>query len=156
MKYKILLLLPAIVAAVVAGYLMNRTYEEGRAEEVGVTNGAAESEYNAAAGAYAIAVPDDIYYTEPVESVVFSHQSHAVDIQFKCSDCHEGLFQTQAGIVQSQPDFNMQGLAEGKYCGSCHTGTSGAAFASDTQCARCHLGVTGYEEQQEQSSDKEG
>ena len=33
-------------------------------------------------------LPEDIYYTKPVESVVFSHQTHAVDLGFKCTGCH--------------------------------------------------------------------
>jgi c(7)-type cytochrome triheme protein len=83
----------------------------------------------------------DIIYTKPVKSVLFSHKSH-VGMGLDCNACHEKIFPMEALSVQKKADFNMKGLYEKKYCGSCHA-KDGMAFASDTQCARCHTGVKG-------------
>jgi c(7)-type cytochrome triheme protein len=81
----------------------------------------------------------DVIYTEPVKAVIFSHKVHAEDMGMGCDMCHAGLFEMASLSAQSNEDFTMQGLYDGKYCGSCHNGQF--AFASDTQCARCHIGV---------------
>ena len=78
-----------------------------------------------------------ILYTKPLESVIFSHASHAQK-EFSCATCHSGLFEMKALEAQKNKDFIMDSLYKGKYCGACHNGK--AAFAADTQCARCHLG----------------
>lgn len=139
---RILLAVPVIIAAMAVGFILYRgegvAEGQGPVEPVDVNNG------SAAADAYG--VPDDIYFTEPVEAVVFSHQTHAVDMQFKCDDCHGTQFEMKAHSAESEPDFNMAGLAEGKYCGSCHSAETQVAFPSDTQCARCHVGVKGMAE----------
>jgi len=84
----------------------------------------------------------DVLYSKPVKSVLFSHDLHAVEMGFGCESCHDGLFEMASLAAEGKPDFNMQGLYDGKYCGGCHNGEM--AFASDTQCARCHIGVKGY------------
>ncbi|HIJ60373.1 MAG TPA: hypothetical protein HPP56_07170 [Nitrospirae bacterium] len=81
----------------------------------------------------------DILYTKPVKSVLFSHQTHS---KISCDKCHSGLFEMKALSAQNNPDFNMDALYKGKYCGACHNGK--VAFASNTQCARCHGGVKEY------------
>ena len=101
------------------------------------------------------AVPGNIVYTRSVRSVIFSHQTHAIELEFKCDSCHGGLFQMKANSVEDRPGFNMKGLSEGQYCGSCHSSKSQVAFSSDTQCARCHQGVKGLERVQ-QSGNSEG
>ena len=78
-----------------------------------------------------------ILYTKPLESVIFSHASHAQK-EFSCATCHSGLFEMKAMEAQKNKDFIMDSLYKGKYCGACHDGKK--AFAADTQCARCHLG----------------
>lgn len=81
----------------------------------------------------------DILYTEPVKSVLFSHDVHeGID----CESCHDDVFEMKALAAQEADDFNMEALYQGKYCGFCHDGAT--AFASDTRCASCHLGVKGY------------
>lgn len=83
--------------------------------------------------------PDkDIYYTKPVKSVIFSHKVH-VEKGLSCTICHPGTFEMQALKAQESSDFNMKGLAAGKYCGVCHNGTM--AFSSQSRCASCHTGV---------------
>jgi len=114
------------------------------AEEINLASGD-QYEETAAAISDQYGVPGDILYTEPVETVAFSHKTHAVEQEFKCGTCHGGIFQMKAKTVQSRPDFNMQGMAAGKYCGSCHSSEHEVAFGSDSQCARCHIGVTGLE-----------
>ena len=84
----------------------------------------------------------DIVYTKPVKGVIFSHKLHVDDRGLGCDMCHSGLFEPSALKAQEKPDFVMESLYKGKYCGSCHNGTM--AFASNTQCARCHIGVKGY------------
>lgn len=144
---RIILLLPVLFATAAVGFILYRNLN--LAEAISVSSSAETIYLNAAdnnyAGSVANIVPKDIFYTQAVKSVVFSHQTHAVDLGFKCDTCHGSLFQMKAGNVESQPDFNMKGLAEGKYCGSCHSSSNHAAFSTDTQCARCHSGVKGLE-----------
>lgn len=83
-----------------------------------------------------------ILYTEPIRSVLFTHQSHIVENKLTCDECHSGLFEMEALKVQGKKDFNMESLYKGKYCGACHNGKK--AFASDSQCARCHIRVSGF------------
>lgn len=85
---------------------------------------------------------EDIYYTEPLKSVLFSHDLHVEQMGFECESCHMGTFTMKAKAAQKNDDFTMQALYDGKYCGMCHDGSM--AFASDTQCATCHVGVKGY------------
>ena len=134
-------ILPILLASLAAAFIVYHGLSV--AEETTISSGGAGDQYGAAASQYA--VPEDIVYASPVESVTFSHQVHAVDLGLACSSCHTGIFQMKAHNVEAQPDFNMKGLAEGKYCGSCHSSSNSAAFASDTQCARCHSGVKGLE-----------
>lgn len=82
----------------------------------------------------------DILYTEPVKSVIFSHEIHADG--FGCESCHTGMFKMESLAAQKNKDFTMNSLYQGEYCGACHDGDT--AFASDTRCATCHLGVKGY------------
>lgn len=131
---RILILIPVLLVTAAVGFLLYRG--PSFAEEVSVTDGGSSKGQN---------IPQDIFYTKSVKSVVFSHQTHAVDLGFKCDTCHTSVFQMKAHYVETQPDFNMEGLADGKYCGSCHSSSNKAAFSSDTQCARCHRGVKGLE-----------
>ena len=84
----------------------------------------------------------EIVYSKPVKSVLFSHKSHA-GMGLDCNACHDKIFQMEALSVQNKADFNMKGLYDKKYCGSCHA-KDGMAFPSDTQCARCHIGTKGF------------
>lgn len=83
----------------------------------------------------------DILYTKPVKSVLFSHKTHVEQKGLTCDMCHSGSFEMQSFRAQENPDFNMESLYQGKYCGACHNGTM--AFASNTRCASCHTGVKG-------------
>ncbi|HEX8960756.1 MAG TPA: cytochrome c3 family protein [Geobacteraceae bacterium] len=83
----------------------------------------------------------EIIYTKPVKSVEFSHKTHVDKKGLTCDMCHAGTFEMQALKAQENPDFNMESLYQGKYCGTCHNGTM--AFAANTRCASCHSGVKG-------------
>ncbi|WP_298036496.1 c(7)-type cytochrome triheme domain-containing protein [uncultured Desulfuromonas sp.] len=83
----------------------------------------------------------DIYYTEPVKAILFSHKAHG-ETGLECESCHTGLFGMEALAAQKGKDFTMAALYDGQYCGACHDGDT--AFASDTRCATCHVGVKGY------------
>lgn len=138
-----LILLSALLFSVAAvGFVLYSNPHQG--EEIKVASGA-QYEETVTASSDAYGVPADILYTRPVATVAFSHQTHAVEQGFKCSTCHSGIFQMKAQTVASKSDFNMKGLASGKYCGSCHSAEHDVAFATSDQCARCHIGVTGLE-----------
>ncbi|MHB0866478.1 MAG: c(7)-type cytochrome triheme domain-containing protein [Thermoleophilia bacterium] len=146
-----LVLLPVLLASLAVGFILYRgtnfASDVGFAEEVSVTSessGAGAGQYDPGRSA----VPADIFYTRDVQAVVFSHESHAVKLQLKCDACHTSIFRMEAHQVESKADFNMAGLAKGKYCGSCHSGKDSGAFASDSQCARCHIGVKGLEQKE--------
>lgn len=147
-----LIILPVLLVSMAVGFVVYRS--PGFAEDISMADGA-QSVYQGPAedisirtGGAQSSVPADIYYTESVKSVIFSHKVHAVDAGYKCTTCHDGIFQMKAKNVEGKPDFNMKGLADGKYCGMCHSSKNKAAFSSDTQCARCHVGVKGLEQEQ--------
>jgi c(7)-type cytochrome triheme protein len=85
----------------------------------------------------------EIVYTKPVKGVVFSHKLHVKELGLPCESCHTTIFEMEAFKSQRNPDFNMDSLYKGKYCGACHNGQT--AFASNTKCATCHVGVKGLE-----------
>ncbi|MFN4132644.1 MAG: cytochrome c3 family protein, partial [Caldimicrobium sp.] len=89
----------------------------------------------------------EIIYTKPVRGVIFSHKYHVKELGLSCDSCHSGLFEMQALKSQENPDFNMEALYKGKYCGACHDGK--VAFASNTKCASCHIGVKGLKKFQQ-------
>jgi len=85
---------------------------------------------------------ETIIFTKPVKAVIFEHKTH-VGQGLECDSCHgDGLFKMATGSAEAQPDFTMQALYDGKYCGACHDGAT--AFASNTRCTVCHIGVKGY------------
>ena len=143
-----IIVLPVLLISLAVGFVLYRG--SSSAEEISVMAGA-QSVYQDPSAAKS-SIPKDILYTKSVKSVVFSHQTHASELEYKCSVCHSGLFQMKAKSVESSPDFNMKGLAEGKYCGTCHSSKNNVAFSSDTQCARCHIGVKGLEKEKERNS----
>jgi c(7)-type cytochrome triheme protein len=85
----------------------------------------------------------EIVYTKPVKGVLFSHKLHVKELGLPCESCHTAIFEMEALKSQRNPDFNMDSLYKGKYCGACHNGQT--AFASNTKCATCHVGVKGLE-----------
>lgn len=135
--------LPVLIVSLAVGFIM--IYRDlSLAGEMDQTAAATADEISISTGSEP-AVPGDICYTEKVESVVFSHQKHAVELGFDCMTCHSDIFQMDAYSVETEDDFDMSGLHEGKYCGSCHSSETQVAFPTDTQCARCHRGVKGAE-----------
>jgi len=66
----------------------------------------------------------------------FSHQTHTVDAGLSCDACHDDIFPMEEGATGKAGDFTMKSFKEGKYCGSCHDGST--AFDSATQCGSCH------------------
>lgn len=87
-----------------------------------------------------ISAGGEILFTKPVKAVIFSHDTHSE--AFECESCHSGLFEMEALAAQKKPDFTMESLYKGQYCGACHDGET--AFASNTRCATCHIGVKGF------------
>lgn len=69
-------------------------------------------------------------------SSTFSHESHVEGMGFECEACHDGIFEMEAGAMTASPDFSMDAIYEGNYCGACHDGDT--AFASDDDCTSCH------------------
>lgn len=60
--------------------------------------------------------------------VRFPHEVHTEWLD--CSNCHDGLFATQAGATP----MTMLAILSGEYCGRCH----GAVAFPLTECNRCH------------------
>lgn len=65
-------------------------------------------------------------------AVMFPHWIHRM--QFRCSVCHDAIFQMKAG----GDAITMDDISKGKYCGTCHNGKTAFAVGFDT-CDRCHL-----------------
>ncbi len=86
---------------------------------------------------------EPIIFTKPLKAVLFDHRLHVEEAGLSCEDCHDEVFEMEAGSTQENEDFTMESLYQGKYCGVCHDGES--AFASNTRCATCHIGVMGYQ-----------
>ena len=82
-----------------------------------------------------------IIWESPVRGVVFSHKTHTYEMGLSCEDCHDEIFEMEAGYAETEDDFNMEAMYEGKYCGACHDGDM--AFAANTRCTTCHIGVRG-------------
>jgi c(7)-type cytochrome triheme protein len=96
----------------------------------------------------------DVIYTKPVKSVLFSHKTHVEDKGMACTLCHPAIFEMKSLKAQEATDYNMKGLAAGKYCGACHNGTM--AFSSQARCASCHTGVKGVSGKKGADSKKGG
>lgn len=62
---------------------------------------------------------------------LFPHWVHR--IRFKCYVCHDAIFQMKAG---TNP-VTMDGIREGKFCGTCHDGKTAFSVSFET-CGRCH------------------
>lgn len=83
-----------------------------------------------------------IIWEKPVKTVIFQHKTHTMGAGLDCDSCHDELFEMEAGAAEENEDFTMESLYQGKYCGSCHDGST--AFASNTRCTTCHIGVRGH------------
>lgn len=71
------------------------------------------------------------------KSTTFSHAVHGNDgAGFDCDACHDGIFDMEAGSMESADGFSMNAIYEGEYCGSCHDGDT--AFSSKEDCTTCH------------------
>lgn len=71
------------------------------------------------------------YSKKGMVPVAFNHEKHAA--KRVCTDCHTKLFVMKKG----GSSISMNGMYQGKFCGSCHNGKG--AFAT-TDCAKCHKG----------------
>jgi c(7)-type cytochrome triheme protein len=78
--------------------------------------------------------------------VVFNHAVHTKDAGLSCESCHIGLFTMKAGAVLKSGEMTMAAMAEGKFCGTCHDGST--AFATNTKCSSCHTDPTDYTPQE--------
>ena len=77
-----------------------------------------------------------IVWTKPLKSVIFKHKEHTLAADLSCDDCHDDLFEMEAGAAEEYDDFNMASMAEGNYCGACHDGSM--AFTTESHCGSCH------------------
>ena len=76
---------------------------------------------------------------EKPTKVNFNHQIHTKDAGLSCTSCHNTLFTMKSGAVLTSGKMTMAAMAEGKFCGTCHDGST--AFATNTKCASCHIDV---------------
>jgi len=82
-----------------------------------------------------------IIWEKPVRGAVFSHKTHTMGAGLECDACHDSLFEQERGAAEKKPDFTMDKIYHGGYCGACHDGQT--AFAAKTRCTACHIGVRG-------------
>lgn len=82
--------------------------------------------------------PKDIVWSKPTE-VTFSHKIHTADAGLTCETCHDDLFSMKSGAVLKSGEMTMAAMAEGKFCGTCHDGST--AFATNTKCSACHTNL---------------
>ena len=66
--------------------------------------------------------------TATMPLVLFPHKPHTEWLD--CTNCHEGIFASEAGATP----VNMFAILQGEYCGRCH----GAVAFPLTECSRCH------------------
>lgn len=97
-----------------------------------ISSAAAQEDYDVKA----FGPKHQIVWEKPVKTV-FEHRVHTDELGFTCDACHGELFAMQRGAAPRTGKFNMNSLAEGKFCGACHDGST--AFATDTNCTACHL-----------------
>lgn len=75
---------------------------------------------------------------DPPDSAVFSHWEHS---EYQCSSCHPSVF------PRRKVGFTHADMDEGRFCGSCHDGTT--AFkpkgTRGIDCETCHV-PTGEQE----------
>ena len=86
-----------------------------------------------------------IIFSKPVKGVYFSHKGHE---DFSCDDCHEGIFELEAGAAEATGNFTMELMEEGETCGACHDGDT--AFSVKESCTECHIGVLGVKRLREE------
>lgn len=104
---------------------------------------------SAACGAALAAQPQVPVTTAPAamptsEVSRFSHDFHVNKVGFNCVDCHNSLFQQAGGSAKAAGDFTMSAFDQGKYCGTCHDGSTAFAAADRGSCARCHDGSSAF------------
>jgi c(7)-type cytochrome triheme protein len=76
-----------------------------------------------------------IIWEKPTK-VAFDHAIHTKDAGLSCESCHNDLFTMKTGAILASGKMTMAAMAEGKYCGTCHDGST--AFATNTKCSSCH------------------
>lgn len=64
--------------------------------------------------------------------VVFSHETHVVGMNLKCTQCHDRLYTN----AKKHKKVSMKEMQKGKSCGACHDGKT--AFSVKGDCATCH------------------
>ncbi len=74
---------------------------------------------------------------EPVKKM-FSHSSHAIELELSCDSCHPDLFEKKGGAARAKGDYTMASLAEGMYCGACHDGDTAFGTEDPESCVTCH------------------
>jgi c(7)-type cytochrome triheme protein len=91
---------------------------------------AASGKGSPASGPAAISFPADPGSPGPVTFIHTAHLARGA----KCADCHPKLFKMQRGGVT----LNMNDMAEGKACGTCHNGQKAFGVMDGDKCATCH------------------
>jgi c(7)-type cytochrome triheme protein len=78
---------------------------------------------------------EPIVWTTPTKAT-FTHKTHTMDAGLACDACHDEIFAMEQGATETAGDFTMKSFKAGKYCGTCHDGST--AFDAATQCGSCH------------------
>ena len=69
---------------------------------------------------------------------VFSHKQHIIKVGLDCDSCHPDVFKKKRGSAKAAGDYNMESLAKGKYCGTCHNGDEAFGVTDKKDCITCH------------------
>lgn len=86
-------------------------------------------------GAEELRLPPDVTYDKADGSpgpVVFSHDSHFLFAEGKCTACHPGVF----SILHPAGRITHEEMDAGRKCGVCHDGK--AASSVQDACDSCH------------------
>lgn len=80
------------------------------------------------------APPGDVVFEGKTEGpVTFKHETHTKD--FKCAECHPAVFKMKKG----GSGVTMDGINEGKFCGTCHNGEKAFKANEEASCTKCHV-----------------
>lgn len=92
-----------------------------------------------AGGTPDLRLPADIVYAREGHadsSVTFSHRTHVMFAEGRCTACHPALFP----MLQRGPVPSHRAMNSGSSCGRCHDRTHAFGTADTSACGTCHTG----------------
>ena len=83
--------------------------------------------------------PATVLFEKPLKAVPYDHALHTRELGLACNECHIHLFEMKTGSTGEKPDFTMEAMYNGKYCGACHDGTLAFDLRKADSCSKCHI-----------------